>query len=281
VGIATGHTRRSWWYLCIALLLSLLSAPIAYAVTSGAISQGYETTSSNIGQGALVSLVSTDSNDVEPAGSSNAGTLVGVAANKPVLELSNGTASSIQVVTSGTAEALVSDANGPVNVGDKITASPIEGVGMKALRPGEVVGTAQKSLSAVSTLKQHVISSTGKTVTINVGLLPIAVNVVYYSASSSLGTPSSFVPPFLQALADALTGKQVSPLRVLVGMVALLLGFVAVTVMLYVSIRSGIISIGRNPLAEGVLRRGLVDVIIAAMGVLIVTVVVVYVVLLS
>jgi len=51
--------------------------------------------------------------------------------------------------------------------------------------------------------------------------------------------------------------------------------------MLYAAIRNQIISIGRNPLAQAELRKGLVDVIVAAIGVLIITVVVVYSVLFS
>ncbi len=103
----------------------------------------------------------------------------------------------------------------------------------------------------------------------------------FYSAASSPGAVSNLVPPFLQNLANSITGRQVSALRVLLGFLALILGFTITVVMLYVSIRSDMISIGRNPLAETALRRGLVDIIIAAIGVLLVTAVIVYAVLLS
>lgn len=270
-------------YLSAALLFALMLVPNAtvLAAASAAISQSYQTSSQNISQGTLVSLVTSGSTSIVPADTSTASILVGIAATKPVLELSNSTSTSIQVVTSGVTDALVSDANGTVKAGDRITASPVSGIGMKAIKSGEVVGTAQKSLSSVSTIKERVSGTNGQTVTINVGLIPIAVNVVYYSTATSSGTLSTFIPPFLQNLANALTGKQVSPIRVLIGTAALLLGFLAITVMLYVAIKSGMISIGRNPLAEAALRRGLVDVLVAAMGVLVLTVVVVYGVLVS
>jgi hypothetical protein len=154
-------------------------------------------------------------------------------------------------------------------------------VGMKAMQSGEIVGTAQKALGSVSSVKQQVTGADGKQETVNVGLLPIAVNVVYFSTNSASGSAAAFVPPFLQSVANAVTGKQVPPLRVLLGGLALLLGFIGATAMLIISIKSGMISIGRNPLAEKALRRGLFDVIIAAMGVLTATVVVVYAILLA
>jgi hypothetical protein len=231
--------------------------------------------------GALVSLAASGADSVSLADVGNAGNLVGVASEKPVLELSDGSSSSIKVVVSGVAEALVSDVNGEIKAGDKITPSPISGVGMKAMQSGEIVGTAQKALGSVSSVKQQVTSADGKQETVNVGLLPIAVNVVYFSTNSASGSAAAFVPPFLQSVANAVTGKQVPPLRVLLGGLALLLGFIGATAMLIISIKSGMISIGRNPLAEKALRRGLFDVIIAAMGVLTATVVVVYAILLA
>jgi hypothetical protein len=114
-----------------------------------------------------------------------------------------------------------------------------------------------------------------------VGLLPLAVNTTYYTSSSPQGTVSAFIPPFLQDIANAITGRQVSPLRVLLGASALLLGFITAIIMLYVAIRNGMTSIGRNPLAEGALRKGLVDVIVAAIGVLVIAIVIVYIIFLS
>lgn len=261
--------------LCSIVALSV-STPVL-GTTTGAISQNYETNTTGITAGELLSLSSAGSSIVEPANSTiDSSRLIGVAADKPLLELSGKANSSVQVVVGGTSAALVSDINGTVKVGDKITTSPVSGVGMKAVSSAEVVGIAQANLTAVPTVTRSVAGTNGKNVQIKIGLLPVAVVVEYYSVTSAAGTASSFVPLFMQDLANQLTGKQVSPLRILIGAVLLIMGFAAVTFMLYVAIRSGIISIGRNPLAEPALRKGLVDVIIAALGVLTVTAVVVY-----
>ncbi|HSW80460.1 MAG TPA: hypothetical protein VLG47_06795 [Candidatus Saccharimonadales bacterium] len=272
---------RSIIFMLFAMLtVQFLAVPAVSAVDSGAISQGFTANSSNVAPGTIVSLVSGKSL-VAPSNTKNVSNIVGVADEKPLVELSGSGTNSVQVVVNGTVKALVSDVNGDIKTGDKITASPLDGIGMKATTPTEIVGTAQANLSSVPTVNKKVESSDGKiSHQAKVGLLPIVVNVAYYTTSSQGGV-SSFVPPFLQTVANAVSGHQVSPLHVLLGALGLMLGFATAVIMLYVSIKSGVISIGRNPLAEGALRKGLVDVVIAAMGVLVITVVAVYIILLS
>lgn len=275
------HSKRAIYSLSIVWFGALLLAPMTVNAASGAIAQSYQTSSTNIGTGSLVSLVSAGSSNIEPAFASNVSNLVGIAAEKPALELSKGSSSSVQVVVSGSTMALVSDANGAVMAGDKITASPISGVGMKATSSAEIVGTAQKNLTGIRTVTESVSNSNGGSSTVHVGLMPIAVAVVYYSNEPSSGTVSTYIPSVLQSVANSLTGKQVSPVKVLIGTLLLLLGFATVSMVLYIGIHSHIISIGRNPLAQAALRKGLVDVLIASLGILIVCVVIVYAILLS
>lgn len=249
--------------------------PTAVHASTGAISQSYKTNDTDLTPGTLISLASKGATVVTAANTNNVSNLVGIAASKPLIELSDGTQNSLQVVVSGSTDALVTDLNGTIKIGDKITASPISGIGMKAINPSEVVGTAQADLDSVSTVTKTFVGIDGKGVSAKVGLLPVAVNIGYYSASSGTGGASALVPPFLQNLANTIAGKVVSPLRVLIGLLALLLGFATITIMLYTGIRSGVISLGRNPLAANVLRRGLVDILLTAVGVLVVTGVVV------
>ncbi|HSX06755.1 MAG TPA: hypothetical protein VLG92_03480 [Candidatus Saccharimonadia bacterium] len=259
----------------------ILLSPSSIATASSAISQSYQTDSGNITQGTLVSLTTSKSSLVTPASSSSAAALIGVATSKPLIELSNSGQGSVQVAVGGTVDAFVSDINGPVKAGDKVTASPISGIGMKATTASEIVGTAQANLSSTKTVTKTFTTTNGQKASVHVGLLPITVTVSYYSAAAPEASIASILPPFLQSIANTLTGKQVSPLRVLLGTCALLLGFIAATIMLYVAIRSQMISIGRNPLAESAIRKGLVDAIVAAIGVLLITIGVVYGVLFS
>jgi hypothetical protein len=259
------------------VFIGALTMVPAVAFSAGAISQAFPTGSVSIANGTILEFVS--SGKVGPAiNTGGSAALVGVAVNQPLVQLSGASAGSVQAAVSGTAGTLVSDINGPVKTGDRIAASPISGVGMKANDSGEVIGVAQSDLSSVATITQSVTDKSGQTATVHVGLIPVAVNVAYFTSGSG-GTLSAFVPAFLQDLANAISGKQVSPLRVLDSILILIAGSIIVIVMLNTAIRSGIISIGRNPLAGAALRKGLVDVIIAALGVLLVTVTVVYAVL--
>jgi hypothetical protein len=253
--------------LIIACMVAVIPASCAAA---GAISQGYRASSDGVSKGALLSVVSKGSNEIEPANNNNAYRLVGVAAEKPLVDLSSN-GENTRVVVSGSTQVLVSDMNGSVKTGDKIAVSPVAGIGMKAVQSSQIIGTAQANFDSTTTVSQAVAGTDGKAVDIKVALLPVAVNVAYYSASMSQGGAASFVPPFLQSLANTVVGKQVSPLRVLLSATALLMGFVAAMVILYTSVRNGLISLGRNPLAQKALRRGLIDVIIAAIALLVVT----------
>ncbi len=248
----------------------VLSAPVM-ATSSGAIAQSYTAASASIAEGTLLSLTAADSGTVELAqAGTNAVNLVGVAAQSPLVELSDASAGSAQVVVGGSTLALVSDINGPIAVGDKITDSPLAGIGMKATESGEIVGVAQASLNSVTTQTKSVSSKNGRQVSVKVGLVPVAVSPAYYSVPQ-VASLSGIVPPALQTAADSLTGHPVSPIRVLVATLALLVGLVIAVVMLATSIRSEIVSLGRNPLARNSLLRGLVDVLIAAAGILLVT----------
>ncbi len=274
--------EQSW----LALWLVLAVAPLAIsahvnAATTNAISQNYQASTSDIGAGALISLNSTSQETVGLANSSNLNHLVGIASSKALLELSENGNTSVPVVVDGSAQALVSDMNGAIKTGDKITASPVNGIGMKATASGEVVGTAEADLASIKTINQTVQNKSGKNTTIHVGLLQVAVNVTYYTVPQKQGNFSYILPPFLQDLANNISGRSVAPLRVLVGAMAIILGFTAVTVMLYSSIRANITSIGRNPMAESSLRKALVDVAFAAVSVLIVSAAMTYIVLVT
>jgi hypothetical protein len=280
--INTFLPTKLWRFVLLAILvvpgLALLPIP---AHAESAISQGFQTTSSNISAGSLISVISAGGKIVGPANTSNVANLVGVAGNKPLIELSNGNVDNVQVIVGGSVGTLVSDINGDIKIGDKITASPIDGIGMKALSSEEVIGTAQANLSSVRTVSQTLLRNDGSKTSIKIGMIPVQVNVAYYTAPVNKAASSLLLPPFLQNLADLIAGRQVSPLRVLIGTLALTLGFVATIIMLYASIRNNLISIGRNPLARSAINKAFIDVILVAFGVLAVTLAATFVILFS
>ncbi|HSE61202.1 MAG TPA: hypothetical protein VLA88_02820 [Candidatus Saccharimonadales bacterium] len=222
-----------------------------------------------------MSLKKDEPNTVQLANRDRADQLVGIVGADPLIELTDNN-KSVQVVTSGVTAALVSDINGDVKTGDKITASPIEGVGMKATTSTMVVGIAQADLASVKTSSRSVKDTTGQSVDVKVGTIPVQVNITFYATADDT---ASFLPSFLRDFARGIAGKEVSPIRVLVAATILLLAFVSIAVLLYASVRSSIISIGRNPLSEVSVRKGLLQIGGIGVAILLLTFITIYLIL--
>ena len=270
----TNRAQHGWMSVIACSSLILLASLPASVSAAGAISQGFQTNETNITAGSILSFGSMQG-IVETATSNNVANLVGIASSGSLIELS-GEGRGVQVVVSGLTDALVSNVNGMVKSGDKITASPFAGIGMKANTSTEIVGVAQADLSSEKTVQETVTDKSGKKEAITVGSVPLEVNVAFFSSGQN--GSSVFVPPFLQSIANTVSGTEVTPLRVLASALTLLLGFTTVTIILYASIRSSIMAIGRNPLANIAVRKGLVDVLIMAAGILAVTIITMYVI---
>lgn len=260
-----------------AILFSLLmlTIPVWAAQGASSIAQGFQTDETNIIEGALVSLKPGSPNTVELSNTDRIDQLIGVVGDNPLIELSNEN-NTIEVVTTGITMALISDINGAVETGDKITASPIAGIGMKATTNGVIVGTAQANLADANTSQRDIAAKDGRTQTVNIGLIPVQVDTVFYAGTAS---GSSFVPSALQELADNIAGHNVSPVRVVIAALLLILLFVSVVVLLYSAVKSSIISIGRNPLSENAVHKSLLQVGLTILGLLAFTTLLVYLIL--
>lgn len=274
--LQTKNSVRYWGWatLLIVLMLSLVS--IATAQSSSSIAQGFKY--GGEGQavpGMLVSAQSDNPETVVASSLENADLLLGVVSQGSTLELSD-TGSTLQVVRSGETYALVSDINGDIQTGDRITASPIEGVGMKATENAVVVGIAQSNLDDVQLSEREIADNEGNLNTVRVGLMSVQIETIFYAGQA---TGSSFVPGFLQGVADSVAGKQVSPARVIIAAILLLLLFISIVVLLYSATKSSIISIGRNPLSEKSVRKSLFEVGITSIGILAFAVILIYLVL--
>ncbi|HKX24603.1 MAG TPA: hypothetical protein VJM46_05165 [Candidatus Saccharimonadales bacterium] len=271
------NKKRTAWFLGLLMVpvLGLYSFAAVQAESTAAISQGFKTEEVDIAAGALVSLTSDSQSTVQLSNTDRVNQLIGVIGDRPLIELSNND-KEVQVVISGTTLTLVSDINGEIKSGDKITASPINGVGMKANASSLVVGTAQDDLGSTNTTTKSINDKRGQPQSVKVGAVPVSVNVTYYVAPED---KNSFLPPFLQSLANTVAGKEVSAVRVLISSLVLIFGFVSIAVLLYSSIRSSIISIGRNPLSESAVRKSLFEVGATALGILLVMLIAIYLVL--
>ena len=264
-------------YACFSMLafLTIFGTSVISAQNAAAISQGFLTSETNVTAGALMSMKTGTTNTVELANMVRAERLIGVVGDNTLIELGD-QSENVQVVTSGVAQVLVSDANGSVNAGDKITASPIEGVGMKAIKSAQVVGIAQASLSSVQAQTRTVQDSNGSQVQVRIGKIPVQINVTFYVSPDD---KQSFMPAFLQDFADAVSGREVSPVRVMIAALILILAFLSIAVLLYSTVKSSIISIGRNPLSEKAVRKSIFQIGGTVIGILLLTLITIYLIL--
>jgi hypothetical protein len=254
--------------------MALFSAHLG-AASATAIGQGFQTDESEITPGALMSLKKDSPDKVELANQERIDKLVGIVGANPLLALTDGK-TTVQVVTSGVTPGLVSDINGEVKTGDIITASPIAGVGMKATSSSVVVGSAQADLSTANTTERTVTDTDGTKHTVKVGLIPVQVNVTFFAKADD---SASFLPVFLQDFANGLAGKEVSPVRVMIAAVIMLLAFISIAVLMYASVKSSIISIGRNPLSEISVRKSLLQIGAIVVAILLLTLITIYLIL--
>jgi hypothetical protein len=238
-------------------------SPVISAQSNGAITQGYPADNpSQLAAGSLVSLANNGSRGIELASLDSAPRLVGVVDQQALVAISS-KGQEVQVVLNGTTNVLVSDINGPIKAGSKITASPVAGVGMLATADSQIVGTALADFDTKTGKSQTITDKSGASHTISLGSVPLQVGVAYYQAPGS-----NFLPPFMQNIANSIAGRPVSLIRVLIASLFVLIAFINASVTVYTSVRSAMTSIGRNPMAEAAIRRNMYQTSIVAIVIL-------------
>jgi hypothetical protein len=264
--------------ILVGLALGMLIATIGSATVAAipAISQNYNT-SSMIPVGGIVSLKDGSFNEVAAASPQSVDNILGVAINAStaLIALTGNAETDVQVATSGIVEVLVSDINGEVIKGDQITASPISGVGMKATSNVRVVGVAQQALTTEGSQIQTVEGVDGQTREVRLGRIPVLINVSYFFKESE----RSIIPAVIQNVANALAGRPVSTLPIILAGAIFIIMLIVVVSIIYSMIRSSIISVGRNPLSQSAIYRDLIQLSALVIGILAVGLIAIYLIL--
>ncbi len=238
------------------------------------ITQGYNTQQS-IPAGAIVSITKVSNQTVSMSDLSNANSLLGVviANNNAQVSLTTGS-SQVQVATSGVNNVLVSDINGKITAGDSIAASPITGVGMLATDNGEVIGSAQAAFPN-ATASSQIVTVGGVKKTVNIGNVPVLVSVGYYTKQPA----KTIIPQSLQNLANSIAGKPVKSLPIIVSAIIFIVTIIAVVSIIYALIRSSIISVGRNPMAQAAVYRNVIQLSSLVVAIVSIAIIAIYLIL--
>jgi hypothetical protein len=250
-----GSIRR--W--CISLFLGFVFLAFVLPSSTQAaqqFSQSYSTLR-NITIGSIVSLNGNSNDQVVAANNNNVDNLLGVVVNpgNSILSIGSNLKNTAEVATNGVLQVLVSDINGTIYNGDQITASPIDGVGMKATSNVRVIGIAQSNLDTTNGKKETYTDKDGKKKSVMIGQIPIQVSVSYFFKEPD----KTLVPQAIQNMANALAGKTVSTLPILISIAIFIITMIIVVSIIYAMIRSSIISVGRNPMSQSAIYRDIIQ----------------------
>lgn len=257
--------------------LALLTSVFIYGTSSAVstfIAENYSA-DSQLPLNSLASLKSNSTDKVELSNTGNVDTMVGVVIDRSdaSISFSSGEGTQVQVAKSGTLDVLVSNINGAIEQGDYITASPIDGVGMRATGSTKVLGIAQSDLE--NGVIQKIKNDTGGEQEVQVGTATVLISISGYIEESE----NSFIPRPVQEIANTLAGRTVSPLPILLSIGVFVVTLVIVTIIIYSMVRNGIISVGRNPLSGSAIYRNIIQLSALVLGILIATFILIYFIL--
>lgn len=125
---------------------------------------------------------------------------------------------------------------------------------MKATSNTKVIGIARDKPS-YDDKKYEYTTESGIKESFKLGQIPIVISVSYYTKAPE----KTIIPPALQNIANSVAGKKVSTLPILISSAIFLIMLIAVVSIIYSLIRSSIISIGRNPLAQSAVFRDVIQ----------------------
>lgn len=235
----------------IIFLISFAQPCFADSTTS----QGY-TSQKDLAPGTMVSLDGNSRQAIVASTASNRQRLLGVVIDPDTSTVSfEGEERNVQVALNNTAHMLVSDINGEVRQGDVLSVSPIAGTGMKAATRGKIIGTAMEDFGAVKQSQRQSVELTeknGRKKTFHVALITVHINVQEWAPT---GVSSNAFLNSMTEIMSNISGKPVSTRQSFTVITIALLALLASSVILYSSVSSSIASIGRNPLAKGIVRR--------------------------
>lgn len=248
--------------LALAALGFLVFLSVIGPIAAQSVTQGYGA-DEVLQRGMVVRLKVDDTTKVVAVSQNEADKMHGVvvdANDAPVTLSSEG--QKVFVATNGRFDLLVSDQNGPINTGDYIAMSAINGIGMRAGdKEPVVIGKALASFDGekgtISTAE--IKDSSGNAQKIDIARISADISV---SRNPNLRGTEPNLPEFLRRAAEAIADKPVNPVRVYIGVVVFIISTIVAGVILYGGVRSGLISIGRNPLSKKSIIRSMLQVVL-------------------
>lgn len=181
--------------------------------------------------------------------------------------------SQVYVANSGVALVFTTDINGTVHKGDLLAPSPIRGVLMRATEGTKgVLGVALEDFPTEGTETVKLNTENGQK---DAQVAPVTINMDVKFVTNTSGNGKTL----LQRLGEAIVGREVSVIQVTIAMTIVVLVVLVEGGIIYATVSSTIISLGRNPYARKTILRALFQIIILVAVVLVLGMAAVYLVL--
>lgn len=181
--------------------------------------------------------------------------------------------SQVYVANSGVALVFATNVNGDVRKGDLLAPSPIRGVLMRATEGTRgVLGVALEDFPTEGVETVVLDTENGKR---DAKVAPVTINMDVKFVTNTSGNGKTL----LQRLGEAIVGREVSVIQVTIAMTIVVLVILVEGGIIYATVSSTIISLGRNPYARKTILRALFQIIILVAAVLVLGIVAVYLVL--
>jgi hypothetical protein len=233
--------------------------------------------------GTIVQLSGTGTAKVSAATLTKLDQIYGVTVDPHTLSITvsdSGIANESYVATTGTYNTLVSNQGGKIKIGDYITVSSVDGVGMEASPDQTIVlGRAVAAFDGKSNvIGNSTLKDTGGKVSqqVAIGTIPVAIDIRH---NPNIKSTKAEVPKLLQRIGQAVAEKPVGAVRIYLSLFITGVSVIAAIVLLYSGVRNSLIAIGRNPLGKKSIFRGLLEIILTSLIVLIIGLFAVYLLL--
>jgi len=276
-----GKYKRIFQRFLLVTGLVLFAIFAAKATFAQNVTQGYKS-DQILQQGMIVRLKSGDGSKVEALSQTSEKDMLGVVVSSddtPVSLSQTNDSKQTFVATYGKFDVLVSNQNGTIKTGDFITISALGGVGMKASTTqqmviGKALGGFDGKTNVVSSAALD--TSSGKQ-NIALGRIKVDISVAHnpqYATDKVAGVPTA-----LSKLAQTVTNHPVSAIRIYASLGVLLICLIIAGCVLFAGVRSGMVAVGRNPLAKHSIARNMIQVTLMALIVFVIGIIAVYLLL--
>ena len=246
------------------LMMAFIVLPINALAQNVTVTQGY-TSDILLQRGMVVGLNKDDPRKVEAINNTDEDRVHGIVVNSSESAVLLGREEDkVFVATSGGPfPTLVSSQNGAIKKGEYVALSSISGIGMRAGESEPIIlGKATEDFNPDDKDK---IISTATVTDSSKSQQSLVIGLVYVDISigkNPLLKSNNDLPDALRRASEAIAGKPVSPARVYLSVLVLLISAGITGSLIYSAVRSSVIAIGRNPLSKKSIIRGLFQVVI-------------------